>query len=52
MADQMRCCVKSNRRVKIYEKGKDGITEHLDIVNLVKTSLDFKILKNLYLLPR
>lgn len=52
MADQMKCLVKRNRRVKIYEKGKDAVTEHLDIVNLVKTSLDFKILKKLYLLPR
>ena len=53
MVDQMRCLIrKRKRRVKIYEKGKDGVTEHLDIVNLVKTSLDFKILKKLYLLPR
>ena len=45
-------CLCSNRRAqKLYLKGKQKIDERLDVVKLVKTSLDFDILRKMQLTP-
>lgn len=38
--------------VKLYHEGKESVEKRLDIVKLVKTSIDLDALKKLYLLPR
>ena len=45
-------CLCSNRRAqKLYLKGKQRIDDRLDVVKLVKTSLDFDILRKMQLTP-
>ena len=45
-------CLCSNRTAqKLYLKGKQKIDERLDVVKLVKTSLDFDILRKMQLTP-
>ena len=49
-ADNLCCCRKS-RSIKIYQRGQEQMDKRLDIVKLIRTSLDVDLLKKLYLLP-
>lgn len=49
--EKCKCCF-SRHSIKHYNDGKESIEKRLDIVKLVKTSVDLDVLKKLYLLPR
>ena len=51
--ENCRCCVgRSSIKKYGYPEGKESIEKRLDIVKIVKTSVDLDVLKKLYLLPR
>ena len=43
------CC---GRRHKRFVRGKEKIDERLDVVKLVKTSIDFEVLRKLQMTPK
>ena len=51
IADNCGCC-RSDRSIKVYRSGQEQIDKRLDIVKLIRLSMDIELLKKLYLLPR
>ena len=51
-SDNCCCATKRDRSIKLYRNGQEQIDKRLDIVKLIRTSLDVELLKKLYLLPR
>ena len=51
IADNCAFYCRRKRSVKIYQAGKEKIVKKIDIVRLVRNSLDLELLKKLYLLP-
>ena len=49
--ENCRCCLK-HHSIKHYHEGKEAVEKRLDIVKLVKTSVDLDVLKKLLLQPR
>ena len=50
IAENFDCCMRRRKGAfKLYTQGLDQLDNNLDIVNLIRTSLEFKILKNLLL---
>ena len=43
------CMRRRKGAIKLYTQGLDQLDNNLDIVNLIRTSIEFKILKNLLL---
>lgn len=51
LAQNLSCCLK-RRSVKHYIEGKEAFEKRINIVKLIKNSIDLEVLKKLYLLPR
>ena len=50
IADKLSCCMrKKDRSIKLYQRGQDQIDKRLDIVKLIRTSLELQILKGILL---
>ena len=50
VADNLSCCLrKKDRAIKLYTSGQEQIDKRLDVVKLIRTTLEFEILKNLLL---
>ena len=50
-ADRFICCSRRSHSIKLYLKGKAQVEKRLDIVKLIKMSLDVELLKKHFFLP-
>ncbi len=51
-ADKCGTMCRSDKSIKRYQRGRQQIETRLDIVKLIKSSMNLEMLSKLYLLPR